>query len=94
MNRIQELTLIIASLEADLSKARAEMDSLTGTILVTEQMLHDAATSGCGWNRKQLEFIGQYPLKKGWTKRFAGTRLSCSQWKKFLDLKTNKPSVN
>ena len=56
-------------------------------ILLTKERLYRGGTSGCGFNRFQLEVLGvEYPPRKGWIRRLVGTEMTLEQYAKFVSL--------
>lgn len=64
---------------------------MDNTITLTKDMLHDAGTGGCGFNRHQLSVLGvPWPPRTGWLKDLVGTKVTVEQWNNFVQLRGRK----
>jgi sialic acid synthase SpsE len=53
-------------------------------IVLTKEMIDAAATSGCGFTKRQIEAVGvQWPPVKGWKKQLVGKLVTAKQYSTF-----------
>jgi hypothetical protein len=53
-------------------------------IVLTKEMIDAAATSGCGFTKRQIEAVGvQWPPAKGWKKHLVGKLVTAKQYSTF-----------
>ena len=55
---------------------------------LTAQMVHDAATNYCGWNKAQTDLLGvPWPLPQGWVEDLEGMEILDENWDLVLKLR-------
>lgn len=57
-------------------------------ITLTSELLHSAATAGCGWTKAQLLLLGvPWPPRSGWLSALVGRTVPADVWEQFLALR-------
>ncbi len=58
---------------------------------LTPEIIHSAATAGCGFCAKQMQLFGLTTTPKaGWIERLSGKEISDELWQEILSLKGSK----